>query len=107
MSAWSRVAAAWIGVHLTAAWPAASAPPSSSPPPPPSAPPHPEVRPSADKAAPALPPSVIAPIAPVAAVPDGCGNDRVDEVARALSVWAARFKDAQKAAYADRNCDRP
>jgi hypothetical protein len=39
-------------------------------------------------------------------IANGCGNDRVDEVARALSVWAARYKDAQASAYSERGCNR-
>ena len=105
-------AAAWVGAHIATAWPSPSAWPAPPPAPTPPAV-HVDAKPSAAASLPPAPPPpspVVAPVVPPApsilAIPDGCGNDRVDEVARALSVWAARFKDAQAAAYTDRGCTR-
>ncbi len=57
--------------------------------------------------APVTPAAPVAPAVLAAAFASTCDGEQVNEVVRLVSVWAAQYKEAERAAYSDRGCDRP
>jgi hypothetical protein len=104
MMAWLPLGRALVaGLHVVVlAWPA---PPSD---------PAPSAALPAAPAGLASKPVVAAAVAPPVANPNSnsnsnfnaCTQERVEDLARQLSIWSARFAEARRAAYAERGCER-